>query len=110
MPLTVHDNTATDAPQVGRWPAVDDPALARRVEDELHTQGLRRVLVDPTVLRRLAGLLIGPDEEAERARRRDAAERELAGMELHWTRSERRDRPERLSGRHAPAGGGEAKP
>jgi hypothetical protein len=65
---------------------MDDPGLARRVEYELRTQGLRRVLVDPTVLRQLAGLLVGPDEEAERARRRDTAERELAGMELRWTR------------------------
>ena len=65
---------------------MSDPALARRVEGELRAQGLRRVLVDPTVLRQLAGLLLGPDEEAERARRRDTAERELAGMGLRWTR------------------------
>jgi hypothetical protein len=68
------------------------------------------VLVDPTVLRQLAGLLLGPDENAERARRRDAAERELAGMELRWTRTERPVRPERPSGRHTPGGGGEANP
>lgn len=79
-----------------------DPALARRVEGELRAQGLRRVLVDPTVLRQLAGLLLGPDEEAERARRRDAAERELAGMELRWTRGERLDGPERPRRSHAP--------
>jgi hypothetical protein len=83
-----------------------DPALARRVEGELRAQGLRRVLVDPTVLRQLASLLLGPDEEAERARRRDAAERELAGMELRWTRTDRPDRPEQPSGRHAPGGRG----
>jgi hypothetical protein len=85
---------------------MNDRALARRVEDELRAQGLRRVLVDPTVLRQLASLLLGPDEEAERARRRDAAERELAGMELRWTRTDRLDRPERLSGRHALGGRG----
>jgi len=85
---------------------MDDPALARRVEHELRAQGLRRVLVDPTVLRQLAGLLLGPDEEAERARRRDAAERELAGMELRWTRTDRPDRTEQPSGRHAPGGRG----
>ena len=85
---------------------MDDPALARRVEDELRAQGLRRVLVDPTVLRQLADLLLGPDEEAERARRRDAAERELAGMELRWTRRERVDRPERPTECHAPGGRG----
>jgi hypothetical protein len=81
---------------------MDNPALARRVEDELRAQGLRRGLVDPTVLRQLAGLLLGPDEEAERARRRDAAERELAGMELRWTRRERLDGPERPPWSHAP--------
>ena len=85
---------------------MDDRALGRRVEDELRAQGLRRVLVDPTVLRQLAGLLLGPDEEAERARRRDAAERELAGMELRWTPKERLDRPERRSGRLARGGRG----
>jgi hypothetical protein len=85
---------------------MNDRALARRVEDELRAQGLRRGLVDPTVLRQLASLLLGPDEEAERARRRDAAERELAGMELRWTRTDRLDRPERLSGRHALGGRG----
>jgi hypothetical protein len=65
---------------------VDDPALARRVEDELQVQGLGRAVMDPTVIRQLASLLLGPDEEAERARRREDAERELAGMELSWTR------------------------
>jgi hypothetical protein len=83
---------------------MDDSGLARRVEHELRAQGLQRVLVDPTVLRQLAGLLLGPDEEAERARRRDAAERELAGMELRWTRTERPIRPERPFGRHTPGG------
>jgi hypothetical protein len=102
MPLTVHGDTATDAPQVARRPAMDDPALARRVEDELRAQGLRRGLVDPTMLQQLAGLLLGPDEDAERGRRRDAAERELAGMELRWTRRERFDRPERPPRSHAP--------
>jgi hypothetical protein len=36
---------------------MNDRALARRVEDELLAQGLQRVLVDPQVLRQLAGLL-----------------------------------------------------
>lgn len=85
---------------------MDDRALARRVEDELRAQGLLRVLVDPTVVRQLAGLLLGPDEEAERARRRDAAERELAGMDLRWTRTDRLDRPEQRSGCDAPGGRG----
>jgi hypothetical protein len=85
---------------------MDDRALARRVEDELRAQGLRRVLGDPTVIRQLAGLLLGPDEEAERARRRDAAERELAGMDLRWTRTDRLDRPEQRSGCDAPGGRG----
>jgi hypothetical protein len=85
---------------------MDDRALGRRVEDELRAQGLRRVLVDPTVLRQLASLLLGPDEEAERARRRDAAERELAGMELRWTRTDHLDGPERPSGPRAPSGRG----
>jgi hypothetical protein len=83
-----------------------DPALARRVEEELRAQGLRRVLVDPTVLRQLADLLLGPDEEVERARRRDAAERALAGMELRWTRKERPDQPERRFGSHVRGGRG----
>jgi hypothetical protein len=89
---------------------MDDPALARRIEGELRAQGLQRVLVDPTVLRQLASLLLGPDEEAERARRRNAAERELAGMELRWAPTDRLDRPERLPRCHAPGGRGEAKP
>jgi hypothetical protein len=89
---------------------MNDRALARRVEDERRAQGLQRVLVDPTVLRQLASLLLGPDEEAERARRRDAAERELAGMELRWTRTDRPDRPGGYPGAMRRAGGGEAKP
>jgi hypothetical protein len=85
---------------------MDDRALARRVEDELRAQGLLRVLVDPTVVQQLAGLLLGPDEEAERARRRDAAERGLAGMDLRWTHTDRLDRPEQRSGCDAPGGRG----
>jgi hypothetical protein len=54
----------------------------------------------------LRALLLGPDEEAERARRRDAAERELAGMDLRWTRTDRLDRPEQRSGCDAPGGRG----
>ena len=80
---------------------MDDPALAQRVEGELRAQGLQRAPVDSTVLRQLAGLLLGPDEEAERARRRDVAERELAGMELRWTRRQRLDRRERPPRSHA---------
>jgi hypothetical protein len=40
------------------------------------------------VRRQLAGLLLGPDEEAERARRLEEAERALAGMELRWSPTE----------------------
>jgi hypothetical protein len=60
-------------------PTMDGPGLARRVKADLRAQELRRVLVDQAVLRQLAGLSLGPDEEAERVRRRDTAERELAG-------------------------------
>jgi hypothetical protein len=67
---------------------MDDRALARRVEDELRAQGLRRELVDPTVRRQLAGLLLGANQEAQRARRLEEAERALAGMELHWSPTE----------------------
>jgi hypothetical protein len=67
---------------------MDDCALARRVEAELRAQGLRRGVVDPSVRRQLAGLLLGPDEEAERARRLEEAERALAGMELRWSPTE----------------------
>jgi hypothetical protein len=90
---------------------MDDPGLARRVEHELRGQGLRRVLVDPTVLRQLASLLLGPDEEAERARRRDTAKRELAGMKLRWTRLGRAliTQSDDL-GAMRRAGGGEASP
>lgn len=69
------------------------------------------MLLDPTVLRQLAGLLLGPDEEAERVRRRDTAERELAGMELRWTRLGRAliTQSDDL-GAMRRAGGGEASP
>lgn len=66
---------------------MNDRALARRVEDELRAQGLQRVLVDPQVLRQLAGLL---QPRSRTSPGRDAAEHALAGMELRWSRTEGR--------------------
>jgi hypothetical protein len=108
MPGIANDNAAArrgTRREAAGSPMMDGPGLARRVKADLRAQGLRRVLVDEAVLRQLAGPLLGPDEDAERARRRDTAERELAGMELRWTRRERLDHPERLSGCHTVAGG-----
>jgi hypothetical protein len=84
MPVIASDDAA--ARRGTRREAVGSPTmdggLARQVKADLRAQGLRRVLVDQAVLRQLAGLSLGPDEEAERARRRDTAERELAGSRL----------------------------
>jgi hypothetical protein len=58
--------------------------LAARVEAELRAQGLSRTVVDPYVLRQVAGLL-GTDDPNQRARRLAEARRELAEVEVRMS-------------------------
>jgi hypothetical protein len=55
--------------------------LAARVEAELRAQGLTRTVVEPDLLRQVAGLL-GADDPNQRARRLAEARRQLAEMEV----------------------------
>lgn len=58
-----------------------DDELSRRVEAELRSQGLTRAVRDPSVIRRVVGLL-GVDDPDAREKRLAEAERELAWMEI----------------------------
>jgi len=55
--------------------------LAARVEAELRAQGLTRSVVEPELLRQVAGLL-GADDPNQRARRLAEARRQLAEIEV----------------------------
>jgi hypothetical protein len=55
--------------------------LAARVEAELRAQGLTRTVVEPELLRQVAGLL-GADDPNQRARRLAEARRQLAEIEV----------------------------
>jgi len=62
---------------------MDNAELARRVEAELHAQGLRRAVMDPKALRQIARLL-GAEDPRARERRLADLQRELAGIEVRF--------------------------
>ncbi len=60
-----------------------DADLARRVETELHEQGLTRTVRDRGVLRQVAGLL-GAEDAGARDRRLAQVQRELANVQVSF--------------------------
>jgi hypothetical protein len=61
----------------------DDSDPAARVNAERHAQGLGPVVIDPQVLRQVAGLLGGEDASA-RERRLAEVQRELTEFEVRF--------------------------